>query len=61
MSGEEMSAHLFEVPRTDWTVEQLTDAVMGRKVVYEAASRFFGGYDLLLGRCSPQARGRRAD
>ena len=46
--GERMSAHLVDVLRTDWTVEQLTDAVMGRKVVYEAASRFFHGYDLLL-------------
>ena len=43
-----MSAHLVDVLRTDWTVEQLTDAVMGRKVVYEAASQFFHGYDLLL-------------
>ena len=46
--GERMSAHLVEVLRADWTVEQLTGAVMHRKMVYEAAWRFFRGYDLLL-------------
>lgn len=43
-----MSPHLAEALRTDWTAEQLTSAVMGRKAVYNAAWRFFRNYDLLL-------------
>jgi aspartyl-tRNA(Asn)/glutamyl-tRNA(Gln) amidotransferase subunit A len=34
--------------RAEWTAEQLTSAVMGRKTVYNAAWRFFRRYDLLL-------------
>jgi hypothetical protein len=32
-----MSPHLVEVLRSDWTVEQPTGAVLGRKAVYDAA------------------------
>jgi aspartyl-tRNA(Asn)/glutamyl-tRNA(Gln) amidotransferase subunit A len=46
--GDRMSPHLAEALRTDWTAEQLTSAVMGRKAVYNAAWRFFCTYDLLL-------------
>jgi aspartyl-tRNA(Asn)/glutamyl-tRNA(Gln) amidotransferase subunit A len=46
--GEAMSPHLVEVLRNDWTAEQLTSAVMGRKALSNAAWRFFRGYDLLL-------------
>src|SRR6266480_3480357 len=40
--------HLADALRADWTAEQLTSAVMGRKAVYNAAWRFFRDYDLLL-------------
>jgi aspartyl-tRNA(Asn)/glutamyl-tRNA(Gln) amidotransferase subunit A len=43
-----MSPHLVEALRAEWTAEQLTSAVMGRKAVYNAAWRFFRNYDLLL-------------
>jgi aspartyl-tRNA(Asn)/glutamyl-tRNA(Gln) amidotransferase subunit A len=46
--GDRMSPHLAEALRTEWTAEQLTSAVMGRKAVYNAAWRFFRTYDLLL-------------
>jgi aspartyl-tRNA(Asn)/glutamyl-tRNA(Gln) amidotransferase subunit A len=46
--GDRMSPHLVEVLRSDWTVEQLTGAGLGRKAIYDAAWRFFRGYDLLL-------------
>lgn len=46
--GERMSPHLVDVLRLDWTAEQLTDAVVRRKAVYNAAWRFFRSYDLLL-------------
>jgi len=46
--GERMSPHLVEVLRAGWTAEQFTDAVMGRKALYNAAWRFFRRYDLLL-------------
>ncbi|WP_214364443.1 amidase [Pseudonocardia sp. H11422] len=45
---DRMTPHLVEVLRSEWTAEQLTTAVMGRKAVYNAAWRFFRGYDLLL-------------
>jgi aspartyl-tRNA(Asn)/glutamyl-tRNA(Gln) amidotransferase subunit A len=46
--GDRMSPHLADALRADWTAEQLTGAVMGRKAVYNAAWRFFRSYDLLL-------------
>jgi aspartyl-tRNA(Asn)/glutamyl-tRNA(Gln) amidotransferase subunit A len=46
--GDRMSPHLVDVLRVDWTAEQLTSAVVGRKAVYNAAVRFFRSYDLLL-------------
>lgn len=46
--GEDMTPHLVEVLGAGWTAEQLTDAVMGRKALYNAAWRFFRQYDLLL-------------
>jgi len=46
--GDRMSPHLVEVLRLDWTAEQLTNAVVRRKAVYNAAWRFFRSYDLLL-------------
>ncbi|MQA16032.1 MAG: amidase [Pseudonocardiaceae bacterium] len=46
--GERMSPHLVDVLRSEWTAEQLTNAVVGRKAVYNAAWRFFRNYDLLL-------------
>src|SRR2546430_4396817 len=46
--GDRMSPHLADALRADWTAEQLTGAVMGRKAVYNAAWRFFRDYDLLL-------------
>lgn len=46
--GDQMSAHLVAALATDWTAEQLTTALMGRKAVYNKAWRFFQRYDLLL-------------
>ncbi len=46
--GGRMSPHLADALRAEWTAEQLTSAVMGRKAVYNAAWRFFRTYDLLL-------------
>lgn len=46
--GERMSPHLAQTLRADWTAQQLTSAVMGRKAIYNAAWRFFRTYDLLL-------------
>jgi aspartyl-tRNA(Asn)/glutamyl-tRNA(Gln) amidotransferase subunit A len=46
--GDRMSPHLADALRAEWTAEQLTSAVMGRKAVYNAAWRFFRSYDLLL-------------
>jgi aspartyl-tRNA(Asn)/glutamyl-tRNA(Gln) amidotransferase subunit A len=46
--GERMSPHLVDVLRADWTAEQFTTALMGRKAVYNASWRFFRDYDLLL-------------
>lgn len=46
--GDDMTPHLVEVLGAGWTAEQLTDAVMGRKALYNAAWRFFRQYDLLL-------------
>lgn len=46
--GERMSPHLVAALRTDWTAEQLTTALMGRKALYNRSWRFFQRYDLLL-------------
>ena len=46
--GARMSPHLVDVLRADWTAEQLTNAVVRRKAVHNAAWRFFRSYDLLL-------------
>lgn len=46
--GDRMTPHLVEVLRTEWTAEQFTTAVMGRKAVYNASWRYFRNYDLLL-------------
>jgi aspartyl-tRNA(Asn)/glutamyl-tRNA(Gln) amidotransferase subunit A len=46
--GERMSPHLVDVLQLDWTAEQLTNAVVRRKAVYNAAWRFFRSHDLLL-------------
>jgi aspartyl-tRNA(Asn)/glutamyl-tRNA(Gln) amidotransferase subunit A len=46
--GDRMSPHLVDVLRADWTAEQFTTALMGRKAVYNASWRFFRDYDLLL-------------
>jgi aspartyl-tRNA(Asn)/glutamyl-tRNA(Gln) amidotransferase subunit A len=46
--GDKMSPHLLAALRTDWTAEQLTTALRGRKEIYNRAWRFFARYDLLL-------------
>ena len=46
--GDQMTPHLKEVIETDWTAEQLTDAVMMRKHVSNKMWRFMRNYDLLL-------------
>ena len=46
--GDEMTPHLKEFIETDWTAEELTDAVMMRKHVSNMMWRFMRNYDLLL-------------
>lgn len=46
--GDSMSPHLVEFLGQDWKAEDLTDAVMKRKAVYNRMWRFMRGYDLLL-------------
>ena len=46
--GDQMTPHLKDVIETDWTAEQLTDAVMMRKHVSNKMWRFMRNYDLLL-------------
>jgi aspartyl-tRNA(Asn)/glutamyl-tRNA(Gln) amidotransferase subunit A len=46
--GDKMTPHLKEVVMTDWTAEQLTDAVVMRKHVNNKMWRFMRKYDLLL-------------
>jgi aspartyl-tRNA(Asn)/glutamyl-tRNA(Gln) amidotransferase subunit A len=46
--GEKMSPHLRTLLETDWTAEQLTDAIVTRKAVNNAMWRFMRKYDLLL-------------
>ena len=44
----DVSPHLGEFLARDWTAEDLTDAVMGRKAVNNKMWRFMQNYDLLL-------------
>jgi len=46
--GEKMSPHLVEVLARDWKAEDITNAVMTRKAVYNRMRRFMRDYDLLL-------------
>jgi aspartyl-tRNA(Asn)/glutamyl-tRNA(Gln) amidotransferase subunit A len=46
--GDRMTPHLREVLQQEWTAEQLTDAVVARKAVYNRMWRFMRTYDLLL-------------
>jgi aspartyl-tRNA(Asn)/glutamyl-tRNA(Gln) amidotransferase subunit A len=46
--GAEMSPHLVEMLRRDWTAEELTSAGMVRKAVNNKMWRFMADYDLLL-------------
>ena len=46
--GDQMTPHLKQAIETDWTAEQLTDAVMMRKHVSNKMWRFMRNYDLLL-------------
>ncbi len=46
--GDKMSPHLVEFLERDWTAEELTNAVMTRKAVYNRMWRFMRNYDLLL-------------
>lgn len=46
--GERMSPHLRDFLARDWTAEDLTGALLGRKRVCEALAAFMAGFDLLL-------------
>ena len=46
--GEKMTPHLAAVLRTEWTAEQLTDAMVVRKAVTNKMWRFMRNYDLLI-------------
>jgi len=46
--GDEMSPHIVEFLGQEWTAEDLTNAVMTRKGVYNRMWRFMRDYDLLL-------------
>jgi aspartyl-tRNA(Asn)/glutamyl-tRNA(Gln) amidotransferase subunit A len=46
--GDRMTPHLKDVLMTEWTAEQLTDAVVVRKHVNNKMWRFMRKYDLLL-------------
>ncbi|MBJ7330148.1 MAG: amidase [Solirubrobacteraceae bacterium] len=46
--GERMSPHLRDFLAREWTAEDLTDALMGRKRVCEALARLMADHDLLL-------------
>ena len=46
--GEKMSPHLREVLEVDWKAEDITNAVMTRKAVYNKMWRFMRDYDLLI-------------
>jgi aspartyl-tRNA(Asn)/glutamyl-tRNA(Gln) amidotransferase subunit A len=53
--GDRMSPHLVAALRTEWSAEDLTTALMGRKAIYDRAWRFFREYDLLLTPTMPVA------
>jgi len=53
--GGQMSPHVAAAVRTPWTAEAMTDALMARKAIYNAAWRFFDSYDLLLTPTMPVA------
>ena len=46
--GDKMTPHLREFLKTEWTAEQLTDAMVARKAVNNKMWRFMRNYDLLL-------------
>ena len=46
--ADPMTPHLREFLKTDWTAEQLTDALMMRKAVDNKMWRLMREYDLLL-------------
>lgn len=46
--ADEMSPHLVEFLRRPWTAEDMTNAVLARKKMYNAMWRFMHRYDLLL-------------
>ena len=46
--GEKMSPHLVGFLEYEWTAEEITNAVMARKGVYNQMWRFMRDYDLLL-------------
>ncbi|WP_084709504.1 amidase [Rubrobacter aplysinae] len=46
--GDRMSPHLVDFLEQDWKAEDLTNAVMKRKAVYNKMWRFMSDYDLLL-------------
>ena len=46
--GDRMTPHLRDFLKTEWTAEQLTDAMVSRKAVNNKMWRFMRKYDLLL-------------
>ena len=46
--GDRMTPHLRDFLKTEWTAEQLTDAMVARKAVNNKMWRFMRKYDLLL-------------
>jgi len=46
--GDRMTPHVAEAVRRDWTAEDFTNAVVGRKAVCNKMWRFMRTYDLLL-------------
>ncbi len=46
--GDKMTPHLTEFLRTEWTDQDLTDAVIARKALYNKMWKFMQNYDLLL-------------
>jgi aspartyl-tRNA(Asn)/glutamyl-tRNA(Gln) amidotransferase subunit A len=46
--GDKMTPHLRDFLKTEWTAEQLTDAMVARKAVNNKMWRFMRNYDLLL-------------
>jgi aspartyl-tRNA(Asn)/glutamyl-tRNA(Gln) amidotransferase subunit A len=46
--GERMSLHLVDFLRTEWTAEELTDAIVARKAACNKMWRFMRAYDLVV-------------